>query len=102
MTTFGKCTNCSGTGRVNHFAHIDNGICYACDGTGKAKASAASASDDMSAAHHLLTILHDCGHLTRAQFEANWDWCLAKRKGGMDTAEILAAVQGSAKKRRGW
>ena len=30
-----KCYKCGGTGRLLHFGHIDNGICFACNGNGK-------------------------------------------------------------------
>lgn len=33
-TTTQKCAKCKGTGRIAHFAMIENGICFSCDGTG--------------------------------------------------------------------
>jgi DnaJ-class molecular chaperone len=102
MAKLVKCTNCSGTGRVNHFAHIDNGICYACNGTGKVKANAENAGTNMNAAHHILDTLFEQGIFNRAQFDANWEWCMRKNSEGMDSAEILASVERSAKKNRGW
>ncbi len=35
------CSKCEGTGNLPHLAHIDNGVCYACDGTGEVEARAA-------------------------------------------------------------
>lgn len=29
------CARCSGTGRLEAFAHVRDGICFECDGTGK-------------------------------------------------------------------
>lgn len=32
----GGCVKCSGTGRIDGFAHVQDGVCFACDGTGRA------------------------------------------------------------------
>lgn len=29
------CTRCNGKGRIGHYNHIDDGICFACGGSGK-------------------------------------------------------------------
>jgi len=30
-----RCRKCDGTGRIQHYRHVANGCCFACDGTGK-------------------------------------------------------------------
>lgn len=34
-----KCGTCDGSGYLRHFAHVDGGICYTCDGTGEIEIS---------------------------------------------------------------
>jgi hypothetical protein len=30
-----KCHRCGGRGRLDHYRHVANGVCFACDGSGK-------------------------------------------------------------------
>lgn len=30
-----QCTRCVGTGKVGNYAHVKNGVCFKCNGTGK-------------------------------------------------------------------
>lgn len=30
-----KCRKCGGTGHLSHYRHVANGVCFACDGSGK-------------------------------------------------------------------
>ena len=34
-TTIANCAKCNGTGRLGHYGHIANGVCFDCQGTGK-------------------------------------------------------------------
>jgi hypothetical protein len=34
-TTLDSCGKCDGTGVIQAFRHIDNGVCYACNGVGQ-------------------------------------------------------------------
>lgn len=36
MTNATKCRRCAGTGKLPHMSHVQEGRCFACDGTGKA------------------------------------------------------------------
>ena len=33
-----KCHNCAGAGRIAHFSHVNNGVCFTCGGSGKLEA----------------------------------------------------------------
>lgn len=90
-----KCTNCSGTGRVDHFAHIANGVCFVCEGTGKVKDGPKIQQSAWNEAYGILDTMQNKGWLTHEQFDANWDWCIAQNKKGKPSTEILAAVKGS-------
>lgn len=35
MKTTYQCPRCSGTGTVNHFLHVENGVCFLCGGSGQ-------------------------------------------------------------------
>lgn len=34
-STYITCETCKGSGHLEHFAHVDGGICYECDGSGE-------------------------------------------------------------------
>lgn len=38
MSNMVECHKCQGAGEIAHYRNIDNGVCYACEGTGKVKA----------------------------------------------------------------
>lgn len=100
MTTLVKCNGCNGTGRLAHYAHLDNGICYACAGTGKARATAESDRSAYDEAYVVLDSMRNRGLLTEVQMDANWDWCVAKRAAGMPGTEILERVRASEAKHK--
>jgi hypothetical protein len=31
------CVNCGGTGKLSHYAHVESGVCFKCNGTGKGR-----------------------------------------------------------------
>lgn len=41
-STWITCETCKGTGHLAHFAHVDGGICYECDGSGETERKAAT------------------------------------------------------------
>lgn len=44
------CDKCSGSGRINGFGHIQNGLCFRCNGSGGFDVSAAQHAADVAAA----------------------------------------------------
>lgn len=44
---FENCWKCNGTGHLPHYAHIANGACFACGGTGKVKPGEPCSKDEI-------------------------------------------------------
>ena len=99
MAKLVKCTNCSGTGRVAHYAHIDNGVCYVCSGTGKCRADLPSKIEPWNQLGIMYDQMQSCGKYTQAEADANWEWYLAKRTSGCNYEPFLEAFRKSLIKR---
>lgn len=93
-----KCVNCNGAGRLAHFSHHDNGVCYACAGTGKVKPSKARATRPIDEIFVRIERMRDMvseGYYTDTQVDANADWARGQLDKGTDLARILTALEDS-------
>lgn len=98
-----KCNNCNGTGRLAHFAHLDNGICYACEGTGKVKPGTTNASrpiDEIFTRVERMRDMVNDGLYTDAEVDANSDWARAQLTKGTALEIILTKMDASIEKKR--
>ena len=71
------CEKCGGTGSLPHFMHIDNGVCWLCGGTGKAKPSKDTPSDCAHKIVNLIRVKNDTlemysFYIWEADTESNW------------------------------
>lgn len=99
-----KCINCNGTGRLAHFAHYDNGICFACEGTGKVKpgkANAVRAIDEIFVVVERMRDMVNDGYYTDAQVDANAEWARAQLVKGVELEIILEKMNASIKGKYG-
>jgi RecJ-like exonuclease len=60
--TSGTCTKCDGNKTIKAFAHINNGTCFACGGTGKARVVRAEAKQQERIEMPVSTIANLAGH----------------------------------------
>lgn len=62
------CPTCHGSGHLEHFAHVDGGICYECDGAGECERKAPSGPIRAPRnLHNPLTYLRDLYRAARSQ-----------------------------------
>lgn len=95
-----KCVNCRGTGRVDHFAHIDNGICYACGGKGKTtpgKVIIETQAEKAWAIFHQMDELANTsrGGYTAQQIEDNRMWLIRQIEKQADMERVTASLMAS-------
>ena len=63
-----RCDVCSGSGHLAHFAHVDGGICYECDGSGECERRESSGPIRAPRAlHNPLEYLRDLYRAARSQ-----------------------------------
>lgn len=99
-----KCNNCGGTGRLGHFSHHDNGVCYACAGTGKVKKGSARELRPIDEIFTRIERMRDMvndGYYTDAQVDANSDWARAQLTKGVNLETILTKLGNSMKQKYG-
>lgn len=98
MAKLVKCNNCSGTGRLAHFAHLDNGICYACEGTGKVKEGSKYESrpiDEIFVRIERMRDMVNDGYYTDDQVDANSDWARRQLAKGVELQVIIEKLERS-------
>lgn len=62
------CPTCHGSGHLEHFAHVDGGICYECDGAGECERKAPSGPvRGPRSLHNSLSYLRDLYRAARSQ-----------------------------------
>jgi hypothetical protein len=89
--TNSECLKCNGTGRLAHFAHVDNGRCFTCGGSGVAQPGAPRAART-PVQSDLLNDIRNTYRAARSWPEANGPWAEYARAGENGESSIRSEL----------
>lgn len=93
-----KCSKCSGTGHLNYHTNYANGVCFACNGTGKVKKDNSGVTP-WNKILHLHIDMEESKKYSKKELDANIEWAIRKHKSETPASEILDAFRESLTKR---
>jgi hypothetical protein len=95
-----RCDKCNGSGRIACYAHVDNGVCYDCGGSGHSDKRRTRGLRDVDVIYYYVEIMQSMDAYTEAEIQANENWALGKLKSGTAIEEITDKMKASINKRR--